>query len=109
MQPTTGFHHFVPPDVRTCPNDIMNDAIFFNTPNHMLDPDADGRYPTIFRFLFHCERSALWFLFRLHNLHITHFKALKARILDQYTPRRQLVACFVGNPFIMRFAFIGVA
>ena len=87
-------------------DDIVNNPINLDTTNTMLHQHADMRYPAIVSFFVVRQPSFGWFLLRLKYDHTRQAEPLKPSILPQHAALWQLVLGFIGNPFIMGFAFV---
>ncbi len=87
----------------------MNDPIDFHTANTVLDQYPDVRYPSIVGFFVIGQCAALRLFLRLQDDYTWQAEALKAAILPQHATFWQAILGFFGNPFVMRFAFIGRA
>ena len=109
MQATTCFHDGVPNSVLQKANFVFHDPVAFHPTNGMFDPDANGRDPTIGRFLRRSEFPPTRFLLRLEQHHTGQEESLEALILIQTTTEGQRIARQLRNSFIRRFPFTGGA
>ena len=81
MQATTGFHHLVPAVLAPQPECVFDDPAPFHTPNHMLNPYADGCQPPVLGFLVWREGATAWLFLRLRDRTSSDGKALKAQVV----------------------------
>lgn len=109
MHATTGFHDGVPNPILQAADVILHDPVAFHPTHRMVDPDADGREPTIRRFLRGREFPATRGLLGLKARDPLLEDSLEALLLIQaaaWWPGRARVFC---QALIRRFAFTGVA
>jgi hypothetical protein len=90
-------------------DDIVDDTIDFHTTNTVFDQHPDVRYPLVVGFLVIGQCSIAWFLLGLEEAHTWQGEPLKPTILPKHAAFWQAILGFIGNPFIMRFPFIGRA
>lgn len=81
VQPTAGFHDFIPEALFPISDFVFNNAIPFHPTNGMFDPDSDFRNEAIVLFVIWGQRLTPGFLFGLDNCHASQGKPLKASIL----------------------------
>jgi hypothetical protein len=109
MQATTCFHDGVPNPILQEADFILHDPIAFYPTNSMFDPDADGRDPTVRRFLRGRKVPATRCFPGLKDRDPRLEESLEALILIQAAARWQGIARFLCQALIRRFAFTGVA
>jgi hypothetical protein len=83
MQATTGFHDSVPNPILQEADFVLHDPVAFGPANGMFDPDADGRDPTIRRFLRGREFPSTWCFHGLEDRDPILEESLEALILIQ--------------------------
>jgi len=81
MQATTRFHDGVTNPVLQEPDLVFHNAVAFHPANGMFYPDADGRDPTIRRFLRRSEFSSTRCFLGLDDRDPIQEESLKALIL----------------------------
>jgi hypothetical protein len=84
----------------------MNNAIYLDTTNTVLNQYPDVRNPSVLAFLFVRQASFRWFLLRLQDNHSRQVKPLKTRILRQDASFWQAIACLIRYALIVSFSFI---
>lgn len=87
-------------------DDIVDNPIDFHTTNTVLDQHPDMRYPLVVGFFLIGQCAVAWFLLGLEDDHTWQREPLKPTILPQHAAFWQAILSFIGNPFVMRFAFI---
>ena len=95
MQATTCFHDSIPNPVLQEANFVFHDPVAFHPANGMFDPDADGRYATIGRFLRGRELPATRCFLGLQDRDARLEESLEALILIQAAARWQDIARFL--------------
>lgn len=109
MQPTTCFHDGVTNPVLQEADFVFHDPVAFHPTNGMFDPDADGRDPTIGRFLRRSEVPSTRFLLGLEDRNPMEEESLEALVLIETTPGWQGIARQLRHALIRGFAFTCVA
>ena len=93
MQATTCFQDGIPNPVLQEPDFVFHDPITFHPANGMFNPDADGRDPTIRRFLRRSEFPSTRCFLGLEDRDAFPEESLEALILIQATAGWQSIAC----------------
>jgi hypothetical protein len=101
MQRTTDFHHHVANPGFPHSDRLFEHAAAFDTAVDMFDAHAPPSKLPIPRFL--CPRQLVptGLLRGLEDVHAVPRECLKARILQQLTPRWQRIGCGIGDAFVM--------
>jgi hypothetical protein len=86
MQATARFHDGVTSAILQKADLVFHDPLAFHPTHSMFRQDADGRAPTIRRFLRRCEFPTTWFLPGLDN-HDGQDESLNAHILIETTAK----------------------
>jgi hypothetical protein len=107
MQATTRFHNSVPNTILQQADLVFHDPEAFHPANGMFNPDADGRDPTIRRFLRGREFPTTRFLLGLDNRDTGQDESLEAPILIETTSGGQAITLEVRQAFIVGLPFIG--
>lgn len=92
MQATTCFHDDVTNPILQEADFVLHNPIAFHAANRMFNPDADGRNPTIHRFLRWGKLLSTRFLLGLEDRDPLQDESLEAFILIQTTTGWQGIA-----------------
>jgi hypothetical protein len=109
MQATTCFHDGVSNPIFQEADFVLHNPVAFHPTNGMFDPDADGRDPTIPRFLRGGEFPSTRCFLGLEDRHPLLEESLEALILIQAAAGWQSITRFLCQALIRRFAFTGLA
>ena len=107
MQATARFHDSVTNAILQEADLVFHDPVAFHPANGMFDSDADGRAPTIRRFLRGCEFPPTRFLLGLDDRDAGQDESLEAQILIETTAGGQAIALEIRQAFIVGLPFIG--
>src|SRR5919197_72424 len=107
MQATARFHDSVTNAILQEAAFIFHDPFAFPPANGVFNPDADGRDPTIRRFLRRCEFPPTRFLLGLDGRDAGQDDSLEAHILIETTSGGQAIALEISEAFIVGLPFIG--
>src|SRR5215212_11129854 len=80
---------------------IFDDAISFDTTDHVFYPHTNTVDPPIFHLFFGRQFSVARLFLRLDDLHLCNDKPLKPLVLIQLLLWRQFIRFIIGKPFIM--------
>lgn len=109
MQATTGLHHLIPAVLAPQAEFVFDDPTAFDTANHMLNPHANTRNPTVLRFLIRRQGATARLFLGLRDRDPGDRKALKAQVLIQDRVGWQAIVLLVGHRFIVPHTFVGHA
>ena len=109
MQATTCVHDDIPHPILQEADCVLHDPVAFHTANRMFNPDADGRNPTIQRFLRGGELPSTRFLLGLEDRDPRQDESLEALILVETTTGWQGRARLLRQALIRCFTFTGIA
>jgi hypothetical protein len=101
MQRTTDFHHHIADAGFPHADRLFEHTAAFDTAVDMLNADAPPSRLPIPRFLGPGQLVPTRLLRGLEDVHAVQRECLKARILQQLTPRRQRIGCGIGDAFVM--------